>query len=143
MFKWAVSEELAPASVYQALCTVAGLKYGRTTARETQPVTPVDDHWVDATLPYLAPHVADMFRVQRLTGMRPGDVTLIRWQDIDRSGDIWVYRPVGTKCDTSAGKGSSRWGHRLRRFSSSTWSAHHTRISSRRRRPVEGRSVRS
>jgi len=97
MFKWAVSEELVPAPVFQALCTVAGLKYGRTTARETSPVTPVDDRWVDATLPFLAPQIADMVRVQRLTGARPADVTMMRWQDIDRTGDVWIYRPMDHK----------------------------------------------
>jgi hypothetical protein len=39
MFKWAVSEELVPSSVYQALQTVTGLRYGRSEARETEPVT--------------------------------------------------------------------------------------------------------
>lgn len=34
--KWAVSEELAPPSAYEATRTVSGLRYGRTTARETE-----------------------------------------------------------------------------------------------------------
>jgi hypothetical protein len=34
LFKWAVSEELVPSSVYEGLRTVTGLLYGRTTARE-------------------------------------------------------------------------------------------------------------
>ena len=34
MFRWAVSVELLPPAVYQALATVPGLKRGRTTARE-------------------------------------------------------------------------------------------------------------
>jgi hypothetical protein len=53
IFKWAVSEELAAAFVYQALCTVSGHQKGRTSARETEPVRPVDDAIVDATLPHL------------------------------------------------------------------------------------------
>ena len=39
--KWAVSEELLSPHVYEALRTVTGLRYGRTTARETQPIKPV------------------------------------------------------------------------------------------------------
>jgi hypothetical protein len=35
IFKWAVSEQLIPPSVYEGLRCVEGLRYGRTTARET------------------------------------------------------------------------------------------------------------
>ncbi len=37
-FKWAVAEELIPPSVLHGLQAVAGLSFGRTTARETDPV---------------------------------------------------------------------------------------------------------
>jgi hypothetical protein len=53
IFKWAVSEELIPPAVYQALATVSGLQKGRTEAIEGEPVGPVDDAVVDATLPHL------------------------------------------------------------------------------------------
>ena len=97
MFKWAVSMELLPPSVYQALATVPGLKAGRTTARETKPVLPVEGELVDATLPYLPPVVADMVRFQRLTGCRPGEVSQLRPCDVDRSGEVWEYRPASHK----------------------------------------------
>ena len=38
VFKWAVSEELIPPSVHQGLCSVDGLRYGRTDARESDEV---------------------------------------------------------------------------------------------------------
>ncbi len=47
IFKWGVSNELVPASVHQGLSTVAGLRRGRTEARETEPVKPVPDEYVD------------------------------------------------------------------------------------------------
>ena len=72
MFKWGASRELLTVAVYQALATVPGLKRGRTEARETAPVGPVADAVVDATLPALPAVVADMVRLQRLTGCRPG-----------------------------------------------------------------------
>ena len=84
-FKWAASEELVPPGVYHGLLSVDGLKCGRTAARERPPVKPVPDAHVEATLPHLGPQIAAMVRVQRLTGMRPGD--------IDRTGEVWVYRP--------------------------------------------------
>jgi integrase len=93
MFKWGVSEELVPAAVYEALRSVDGLRRGRTNARETPPVVPVDDNDVEKTLVYLPPTVAAMVRVQRLSGMRPGSVTLMRSCDIDRSGGVWIYEP--------------------------------------------------
>lgn len=35
-----------------------------------------------------------MVRLQRLTGMRPGEVCELAAEDIDRSRDPWVYRPA-------------------------------------------------
>lgn len=67
IFKWAVGEELAPPAVFEGLRAVSGLRYGRCGARETQPVGPVNDAWVDATIRFLAPRVADIVRLQRLT----------------------------------------------------------------------------
>lgn len=97
MFKWAVAEGRLPASVPHALSMVPGLLRGKTTARETEPVMPVDDALIDATLPHLPDVVADMVRVQRLTGCRPAEVCSIRPCDVDRSVDPWQYRPQSHK----------------------------------------------
>jgi len=51
VFKWAVAEELVPPSTFHGLQALAGLRFGRTEARETEPVKPVDDQHVDATCP--------------------------------------------------------------------------------------------
>ena len=64
VFGWGVSEELVPARVYEALKTVKGLRKGRTEARETEPVRPVDNALVEATLEALTSVVADMVRLQ-------------------------------------------------------------------------------
>ncbi len=96
-FKWGVSRELIPASVYHGLATVEGLHKGRTTAREPAPILPVEGALVDATLPYLPPIVADMVRFQRLTGCRPGEVCQLRPMDLDRSGEVWQYRPASAQ----------------------------------------------
>ncbi len=50
MFKWAAADEMIPASVPQALAMVTGLRRGRSEARETAPILPVDDATVEATL---------------------------------------------------------------------------------------------
>src|SRR5262249_7408287 len=67
-FKSATSEELIPVSVYPALRSLAGLRKGRSEARESAPVKPVDPAHVIATLPFLTPHLQTMVELQRLTG---------------------------------------------------------------------------
>ena len=71
-FKWGVGEELMPPSVLHGLQAVVGLQKGRTDAPDHDPVEPVPDTIVDATLAHLGPVVADMVGFQRLTGCRPG-----------------------------------------------------------------------
>ena len=78
IFKWAAGEELIPFKAYQALTAVTGLQIGRTPARESEPVQPVDDAVVDATLPHLNRHVRGLVEFQRLTGCRPGEACLMR-----------------------------------------------------------------
>ena len=93
LFKWGVSEELVPTTVFKSLKAVDGLRQGHTEARETAPVGPIDDEVVNATLPYLPPVLADLVRLQRLTCCRPGEACRIRPMDVDTSGEIWIYRP--------------------------------------------------
>lgn len=45
-----------------------------------------------------------MIELQRLTGMRPGEVTVMRTCDIDTSGRVWIYTPASHK--------TARFGHR-------------------------------
>ena len=99
MFKWAVAEELIAPNVYQALSSVPGLRQGRSKARETGRVLPVSDSVVEATLPYLPQIVADMVRLQLITGMRLAEICMIRPRDIDRKGEVWIYRPASHKTE--------------------------------------------
>jgi integrase len=93
IFRWGVANELVPVSVHQALSTVAGLQRGKTSARETVPVRPVADSVIEQTLAHLPEVVADMVRVQRLCGARPDEICALRPCDIQRDGEVWVYRP--------------------------------------------------
>lgn len=97
MFKWAVSEELLPDSVYSSLTRVEGLRRGRSGVRETKKVRPVDESYVRAILPHTTPTVAAMIELQLLTGMRSTELCTVRPCDIDTSGDIWIYRPEDHK----------------------------------------------
>jgi integrase len=97
IFRWAVAQELIPVGIVDALDCVEGLQRGRTDARESDPVEPVDWPRVDATLPHLWPTLQAMVRLQRFTGMRPGEVRLLSAAEIDRSGKVWVYQPDAHK----------------------------------------------
>jgi integrase len=91
LITWAVSEELVPPAIAEALRTVPGLRRGHEGTRETPKVKPVPDEVVEATLPHLSPQVAAMVRLQRLMGARPTEVCRMRGRDIDRSGPVWWY----------------------------------------------------
>lgn len=97
MFKWGVENELVPSRVLHALQAIQPLKQGRTTARETEDVRPVDPVHVAAVLPYLSPQVAAMVQLQQLTGMRPSNLCGLTLAQIDRSDVVWCYRPVKHK----------------------------------------------
>lgn len=99
IFKWAAGEELVPESTFRALTLVEGLRAGRSKARETAPVVPVDDATVEATLGVLSSVVGDMVRVQRLTGMRPAEICALRPCDLDRTADVWTYQPSEHKTE--------------------------------------------
>lgn len=93
MWKWGAGEGLVPPAAFHALQVVVGLQQYRSEARETEPVGPVADAVVEATIPFLPPAVAAMVRLQRATGMRPGEVVRVRWADVDTSAGVWVFRP--------------------------------------------------
>jgi integrase len=93
LFRWGVENEIVPLATYQSLQTVAGLRFGKTEARESTPVKPVAHEHVEAVIPHLNRQVAAMVRLQRLTGMRSSEVVRLRPCDIDASGHVWTYTP--------------------------------------------------
>ena len=98
-FQWLSINELCHVDIYRALDAVPGLEAGKTKAPDNPKVLPVSNDAVEATLPHLPPIVADMVRVQRLCGMRPQDVYNMRFCDIERTGDVWTYRPFTHKTE--------------------------------------------
>src|SRR5262249_19067848 len=93
VFRWAVAEELVPESVHRALAAVPGLQQGRTDAPEGEGVKPVALEVVEATLAKMPAPVAAMTRLQLLTGMRAGEVMVMRAIDLNTSGPTWTYTP--------------------------------------------------
>ena len=99
MFKWGVAKQLVQADVYVALQALDGLKKDKSAAREPDPVLPVSNEVVDATLEHCPPMVADMIRFQRLTGCRPGEVRTIKPSEIDTTHAVWRYTPGSHKME--------------------------------------------
>jgi integrase len=98
-FRWAVSREKVPSWLIEGLKSVESLRTGRTSAREPEPRTAVDEARVRATLPHLTPHVAAIVELLWLTGARPSEILSMRSGDIDCSTDpdCWRYRPRNHK----------------------------------------------
>lgn len=97
MFKWAANEELIDSSLAHALHMVPGLKLGRSKAREPDPIQPVRFEDVAPLQPYLSKIVWSMILLQWWTGMRSGELVIIRPCDVDVSGKVWEYRPTTHK----------------------------------------------
>ena len=105
VFKWAASEEMIPASVYHGLQTTGGLRKGRTTAAESKDVKPVAEAIVTATVKQCPPTLAAMIQLHNLTGMRSGELCIMRAVDIDMAdAATWFYRPTKHKTENHGHK---------------------------------------
>jgi len=56
-------------------------------------VKPVPEAHVDAIRDHVSRQVCAMIELQRLTGMRPGEVVIMRTADLDTTGKLWSYTP--------------------------------------------------
>lgn len=97
VFKHAVAGELLERGHTEWLRTLEPLLEGQTTAHENDDVQPANLDHVRATAEHLSPVVKSMLRVQIATGMRPKEICMMRPCDIDRSGEVWIYRPSSHK----------------------------------------------
>src|SRR5262249_43516012 len=102
LFKWAVSRGLVPSQVFHGLQAVSGeslpsqlshglqpvsaLRRGRPSARESKPVSPVPEPFIEAVKPFVSPQIRAMIELQVLTGMRPGEVCIMRSRDLETGG---------------------------------------------------------
>jgi len=93
MVAFGVENELVSGEVWHSLQAVKPLQVGRSDARETEPIGPVSDQDVEATIPHLAEPYRTMVRLQGLLGCRPGELQTMTGGEVDRSEVIWIYRP--------------------------------------------------
>jgi integrase len=97
VFRWAVENEMVPAAVHHGLVAVRGLRRGRTTAREPEPVRPVRDELVEAVRPHISRQAWALIRLQLLTGARAGELVGLRGVDLSTGNDIWTVEPEAHK----------------------------------------------
>lgn len=99
IFKWGVENELVKPDILHGLQAVTPLKKGRSPARESPGVQPVPEAHVNVILGLVFKPVRAMIALQELTGMRPGEVVIMRGCDLDTTGKIWSYRPSSHKTE--------------------------------------------
>jgi len=97
IFKWAASEQLVPIETYWGLRSVDGLQEGRSDAIEKPEVGPAEDAIVNGALLKMPRTIADMVKLQRLTGARPGEIRQLRPREVDRRISPWVVTPTTHK----------------------------------------------
>jgi integrase len=102
-FQYAVSQELVDEGTWRRLTSIESLREGQTSAPETEPVKPANLEHVRATCKLLSPVLKAMIRVHVATGMRPSELCRMRPMDIDRTAEVWIYRPPKHK-NRSKGK---------------------------------------
>jgi integrase len=91
VFKWAAENELIDPSVYHGLTALSGLRRGRSEAVESEPVKPVAPEHARAIKSHVSAEVGAMIELQLLTGMRPGEVCIMRGRDLETaSDDLWL-----------------------------------------------------
>jgi integrase len=107
IFGWAVSEELIPAAVAHGLREVKGIQQGNRQVKERKPRPPAFWDDVVKVVPFCPLPIAVMLQIQWLTGMRSGEVRIMRTMDVDRTDpECWLYRPGS---DLPHGRHKNAW----------------------------------
>jgi integrase len=104
-YQWARERGMVTREAALDLATVKRLQPGRSPAVDPKEIQPIDEHWVSVTKDRSPAVLQAMIDLQWLTGMRPGEVCMMRGSDIDTSGDVWLYIPQSHKTEH---KGKSR-----------------------------------
>lgn len=100
VFSWAIEDEIISPHVLTGLKQVKAIAEGRSLAKENPEIQSVPWTDVSATLQRgkLSDTLQAMVRLHWHTGMRAGELVIMRPMDIDRSDpDLWVYRPIRHK----------------------------------------------
>jgi integrase len=92
-FRWAVSEELIPPSVWHGLQSVRSLKSGKSKAKESVKRQPVPWAWVEPVLEECSPAIRAMILIQWFTGARSMSVCHAKPSQFTQDGEFLLWRP--------------------------------------------------
>jgi len=98
-FAWGRQQDMVSREAAIDVTLVSPLRANRSQATATEPVTPVPVDILNKTIEASPKTIADMIRVQVLTGMRPGELCMMRPADIDVSDKVWIYKPQTHKTE--------------------------------------------
>lgn len=90
-FAWAVEEGLVDPAVWQRLKSVRAIPKGREGARDNAKKKPISQSQWELTIESVSPRVRVALEVQALTGMRSSELLKMRPQDVDMTGEHWIY----------------------------------------------------
>ena len=100
VWRWAEEQaHLVPPGTWAALRAVPPVRRNRPGVREGKSIAPATMCEVRAVCRELPPILSAMLLVQFWTGMRSGEVRIMRAGDIDRRGEVWLYVPREHKTD--------------------------------------------
>ena len=96
-WRWAEQRRMVPPGSWEHLRTLEHVKPGRTPAKESKMVDPVPWGQVEAVLPHLTSPIRTCVLLQWWSGMRPSEALTMTGRQIQRTGTVWLYRPVQHK----------------------------------------------
>lgn len=99
VWRWAERKKLVPPGSWAALRALPGLAPNDASVRQTAPVRPATWEETLAAARHCKPAVRALLLLGWWSGARPGELRTMRPADLDRSGDVWVYRPREHKND--------------------------------------------
>jgi integrase len=105
ILRWGTAQGIVPGPVWATLSAFRSLGRGRGGLRESEPVEAVPRAAVDAILPHLPATIAAAVELLWWSGMRAGELCNLRMRDVERAGEVWLYRPAEHK---GAWKGRAR-----------------------------------
>lgn len=94
-FVWAREKGWISERALADILSVKRLRKNRSAAKNSKKIKGISDLVVTETLKHLPAILQDMIAIERLTGMRPGEVCIVRGCDlvVDQQEGVWFYRP--------------------------------------------------
>ncbi len=103
MFRWGAEEGIFPDHVFLAINALKPLGNFDHDVPASKVVHAPDEADLLEAIKLSPPVLATMLTVQMHTGLRPGNICNMRWEDIDTSDEdehgVWIYRPSSHKTE--------------------------------------------